>query len=109
MTTPLTRAAALVTINDLLHLDGAVTFNHENLKCVLRDIDDGGCHKAYLDAADCRLLSVAFAVMADALSAPSCGECLDSGVIADRGVKIQPPPAAVTVEPCPFCSKGVGR
>jgi hypothetical protein len=54
-------------VNDLLGLELGATVRGKEYKGWKRDIEDGGTCKFYLNAADCKRLSEAFAVMAAGL------------------------------------------
>lgn len=51
-------------VNDLLSVELNTTVRGDEYKGWKRDIEDGGTCKFYLNAADCKRLSEAFAVMA---------------------------------------------
>ena len=51
-------------VNELLSVELGATVRGDEYKGWKRDIEDGGTCKFYLNAADCKRLSEAFAVMA---------------------------------------------
>ena len=64
----MTHEEALTVINEL-GIDGAVTHKGDELKCYVRDIDEGGVSKTYLTELDCMKISLAFLTLSNALRA----------------------------------------
>jgi hypothetical protein len=74
---------ALDRINEILRIDGRITFRGDEVKCVLRD-DDGGCDKAYLSDGDCDALGEAFIALAAELRSPQATAIGHDAPVADR-------------------------
>jgi hypothetical protein len=64
-----TTEEAIEIVNASLHIDGAITHKGDEVKCYVRDIEEGGAHKRYLGVAECQELADAFGFLALKLDA----------------------------------------